>query len=340
MIRLRCAARFCVVPAFLFAATVAAQDAAPAACAGGAADEDGMRIALTLPGSPEHAAGVLDAALRAQAYSVVQPPAAAGAWNAEPRHTWLPAHAEAIWHGAAHPGVQLSGVIQAMGDSSEVTVLARTLCRPEGEAGPLGRADDLLERFSALDLMQEVEKRSERGFAPFQMQIPTRVGEFAFQGSTSDSSKTMLYGAMNGTLSVVVNVFPSGMMYARCTPSCAEVLVQQVVANQFRETSRLRATVTFRSLEPLVPGPGDHWQAGRYAIHEIVSDDRSRTLHLYVYAFPTHLVMFRGFVDTSPGGAERVRAFVVTALASGMDGSAPPAAPRRRGGPSAPELEK
>ncbi|HEX2077107.1 MAG TPA: hypothetical protein VHG08_05345 [Longimicrobium sp.] len=330
------ASRFLIAPALLRAAALAGQDSAavhpatpPPSCEAGAADEDGARMAFTFPGTVERAAEQLDAALRAQGYPVQQPPTAAGAWAALPSHTWRPKHEDAVWHGPTHPGLQLTGDIQPGVDSAEVTLLARALCRSEGGVSELGSADDLLERFSALDLMLDVVRRSGRPATPFRMQVPQRVGEFMFEGHLEDSSGVhMRYGAMNSTLSVSVTISTSWLQDVRCTPSCAQMEVQQVVADDLQRLSRIQATLT--GMDALVPGASDRWQAGQYVTHDIVHEGRTTARHLYIYAFPGYTLLFRGFVDDSPGGVERVRAFVAAALASGF-GSTSPADPRGRG---------
>jgi hypothetical protein len=74
-------ARVFVLPALLSGAALAAQGAGPASCAGAPADEAGMRIALTLPGTPRRAAGLVADALRGGGYSLSRPPRGAGAWR-------------------------------------------------------------------------------------------------------------------------------------------------------------------------------------------------------------------------------------------------------------------
>lgn len=277
-----------------------------------------MRIAFTTPGGPEQAARIMAEVMREQDYALAQPPTAAGAWSARPRHSWLSHWAKATWRGPAHPGVQLSGEIQPKGDSAEVTVFARTLCRAEGEAGPMGSVEDLLERFTALDLAEEVTKRSNVETPRLRVVLSPPIGEFHYHESVGASSAAKLFQNANHTVAVSIVFSALGpLQYARCTPACAEVAAQRLAANHFEEIAEMGAASSFKSMEVLVPRPGDYWEAARYIVHDSV-DGNCLHSHSYVYVFPDRYLIFHGLIGATPGDAEQVRAFVVAALGTAI----------------------
>lgn len=308
--------RACIAPVLFSAAGLAAQGtpAGAASCAGGAADSVGMRIDFTLPVTPAAAAAALDSALRAQGYAGAVADST-GAWSVEPRHTWLAAHAEAGWRGPEHPGVQLSGSIRPRGDSTEFALLARTLCSSGRAPDPrwLGTADELLERLSALELMREVVRRS--GWQPDapSLQVPTVIAGHMLSMQVSHEGRTTLsYRAPDGRRELHMILEGGLVPSARCTPACADVEVQKVVAGITNPAER-------RVMETLVPGAGDRWRAGIRIT--IVATQPGHLLHYNAFAFPGHVVRFTGIVPDTPAGAALMQAFISDALANGAAGA-------------------
>lgn len=331
--------RVLVLPALLSGAPLAAQGAGPPSCAGAPADEAGMRIAFTLPGTPKRAAGLVTDALRGMGYSVSEPPRDAGGWTAAPSHAWVPDYLAQFAKGQASPGVQLSGDIQPMGDSAEVTIVARTLCSLAEAASDerlRGSVEDLLERFSALYLMHAVVEQARDGrLGSFSLDLPPRLGDHRLMRRIPSPPRSLVL-PFTGADSLDVDVFfyRGPIPFARCTPSCAEVNVEREVSGYIRTFSQTRAqmgasAIEFRGMEPLTPGPGDGWIAGRHLVHDIVRPGETLSTHYYVYVFPDHFVKFRSTFPVSPARAERLKAFVAAAL---------PAIIRTEGGPSPPAL--
>jgi hypothetical protein len=318
---------------------VAAQGTASPACAGGAADEAGARIAVTVEGTPEQAAELMGMALQLNGFAAAQPLRGAGAWTSAPYHTWVPDYLADMANGQPHPGVQLSGDIQPRGDSTEITLVARTLCSlgSAAPAGPLGSTEDLLEQFSGYFVMHPVagfDRRDGRA-GTFSLDLPRQVADLQRAGQRAVPPRAvMLHYAGPDELAADAYFYLGPVPTLRCTPSCHEVEVR-------REVSGYLSTIPHSPLyqgatswemtkaEALAPGPGDGWGAGFHTAHQIVRDGNTLATHYYVYAFPDYLLKVRGTFLASDARAERLQAFVDAALAAVI---------RTEGGPPPPAL--
>jgi hypothetical protein len=255
---------------------------------------------------------------------------------AAPSHTWVPDYLAGFVNGQASPGVQLSGDIQPKGDSAEVTIVARTLCslaEPATDKRLRGSVEDLLEQFSALSLAHVVVEGQggDARLGPFSLDLPSQLGGHRLRERHPFPPRSLLLRyADTDSLIVDVSFHPGPIPFARCAPSCAEVEVEREVSSSFQRRGRGSApAIELRAMEPLPPGAGDGWIAGRHLAYDMVWAGVTLSTHFYVYAFPDHLVKFRSTFPASPARAERLRAFVAAAL---------PAIIRTEGGPPPPAL--
>jgi hypothetical protein len=331
-----------LLPALFCAAPVAAQGTAASAspaCAGGPADEAGARMAVTVEGSPEQAAELLGMALQLNGVSVTQPLRGAGAWTSAPLHIWVPDYLAAMATGQPHPGVQLSGDIQPRGDSTEISLVGRTLCSlgSAAPAGPLGSTEDLLEQFSAYFVMLPVagfDRRDGRA-GTFSLNLPRQVADLQRVGQRPVAPRAlMLHYAGPDELAADAYFYLGPIPTLRCTPSCHEVEVRREVSGYLRTIphSPLYQGATsweMTKAEALAPGPGDGWVAGYHMAHRVVRAEGTIATHYYVYAFPDYLMKVRGTFAASDAREERLQAFVDAALAGVI---------RTEGGPPPPAL--
>ncbi|HYR10597.1 MAG TPA: hypothetical protein VEQ60_22665 [Longimicrobium sp.] len=331
-----------LLTALFCAAPLAAQGtAAPGSptCTGGPADDAGARIAVTVEGTPEQAAELLGMALQLNGFTVTQPLRGAGAWTSAPHHIWIPDYLAAMATGQPHPGVQLSGDIQPRGDSTEISLVARTLCSlgSAAPAGPLGSTEDLLEQFSAYFVMHPVggfDRRDGRA-GTFSLDLPPQVADLRRVGQRPVPPRAvMLHYAGPDELAADAYFYLGPVPTLRCTPSCHEVEVRREVSGYLRTIplSPLYQGATsweMTKAEALAPGPGDGWGAGYHMAHRIVRDGNTIDTHYYVYAFPDYLMKVRGTFVAGSGRAERLQAFVDAAVAGVI---------RTEGGPPPPTL--
>ncbi|MBC7895123.1 MAG: hypothetical protein H7066_06905 [Cytophagaceae bacterium] len=114
------------------------------------------------PPEPLYAAG--SAVLRELGYAVLEhaPPREL---ITAPSYVWPAGTESEGWHGAEHPGVELSLFTRAVGDSTHVTIGARALClvRGPGETSPSTEVGKSLESVSTLQAMTAFLKRLQRG---------------------------------------------------------------------------------------------------------------------------------------------------------------------------------
>lgn len=325
--------RACILPTLLFATAARAQDAA---CAGGPADEGGMQAVVTMHGTPEHAAARVSAGLAALGYTASQPPHTRGPWTAAPSHSWVPEYLAGMANGQAHPGVQLSGDIQPRGDSVEVTIAARTLCRlaSAGPAGPLGSVEDMLEQFSAYFLVDGlVAPDAERRVGPFSLNLPDQLADLRLmQRRPTPPRAIVLHYAGADSLMADVFFYLGPVPFVRCTPSCHEVGVRREISGYLSVLPQMRiaagAAVELEGMEALPPGPGNGWVAGGHVTHHLVRGESTLATHYYVYAFPDFFMKVRSTFPANPQREQRLQTFVDAAVAAIIrrEGERPPPA--------------
>ncbi len=126
-------------------------------------DSTGTSMSGTFAGRPEafYAAG--SATLRELGYAVLEhaPPREL---ITAPSYIWPAGTESEGWHGAEHPGVELSLYTRAVGDSTQVTIGARAIClvRGPGDAAPSADVGKSLESISTLQAMNAFLRRLQR----------------------------------------------------------------------------------------------------------------------------------------------------------------------------------
>ncbi|HEX8692581.1 MAG TPA: hypothetical protein VF746_09195 [Longimicrobium sp.] len=313
-------------------------------CSVAPADTVPMRIALTLPGPPERAAELVARALRDQEYRVPEPPRGAGTWAAAPRHTWPRGMETAPWHREQHPGVQVSGEIRPRGDSSEVTLAARTLCdlRPEDARLPTS-AESMTERMSALELLTALVRRAgpDRRLVRLRLDMPPQLGALALAGAheyPDPSLGTQLRYRGPDRVDADVYVYPGPPAFARCTPSCGEAQVLKELADFMLALPALtrarhgeQSILNLRETEVLRPDSADRWVAGRHqtwAVRSQVLNNQVLDSHIYLAAYPGYMLKVRSTFPGTPERTAALRAFMDELLdAVGRAVPAPPPAP-------------
>ena len=110
---------------------------------------------------PLYAAGA--AALRELGYAVLEHAPPRELLTA-PSFAWPAGTENEGWHGSEHPGVELCLYTRAAGDSTQVTIGARALCRVRGpgETSPSAEVGTSLESVSMLKAMNAFLARLQR----------------------------------------------------------------------------------------------------------------------------------------------------------------------------------
>ena len=126
-------------------------------------DSTGTSMSGTFLGRPEALYAAGSAALRELGYAVLEhaPPREL---ITAPSYKWPAGTESEGWHGAEHPGVELSLYTRAAGDSTVVTIGARALClvRSPGESTPSADVGKSLESVSTLQAMNAFLRRLQR----------------------------------------------------------------------------------------------------------------------------------------------------------------------------------
>ncbi len=149
--------RLLLVLAVVAAPSRAAAQQAPA-CPHGAADDKATLVSATVT-APSSAIGpAVDSTLRQLGYAADSAESRPGQWVTLPRFTWPPGMADAKWHGADDPGVQVVVDLEPHGDTTLVRVAASAVCALESAAAGAkpGSVENDLETKAAVQVATEL----------------------------------------------------------------------------------------------------------------------------------------------------------------------------------------
>lgn len=313
-----------VTAAVLAAGTLSAQ---PITCPNGEDDEQGMSMGVTMRVHPTRMAATVDSILEAQGYTVRGGPAGVGRWNVEPRFTWLESVEEEDWHGKEHPGVILAIATEARADSTQLSVGAQALCKVTPTRPGAEDVGGVLELLSVASIaagvseaMDSLEARGVDLTAPVRrnrasVTVPQEVGRFTF-GRRHDFEdrrlgSSMRYNHPNGTFADVY-VWGGTPVNETCDAVCAVNVEADAFIGSFPEFIRAGH---YRALEliadePLRPGSGALWAAGRHLTIKANKEGEIQESHYYVWSFPGFMLKVRASYAASVEGRRDVEAFV------------------------------
>ena len=313
--------------AVLAAGALSAQPASKA-CRDGADDGEGISVGTTLLVHPTRLAATVDSLLAAQGYTVNQSPAGLGRWDIEPRFTWLESVQGEGWLSDEHPGVELYVETEARGDSTGLSVSARSMCRvAPAQDGP-AEVGQMVELISATMLtagiteaMDSLEARGVDLRTPVRrsrtsVQIPDTVGSFAFQGRHDYEDRrlgTNVRYIREDGLYADVYVYPGVRVDETCDAVCAVNAEADGFIASFPEFVRAGhyRTVELASDEALRPDADDLWAAGRHVTLKANKNGQMQDSHYYIWSFPGFMLKVRVSYDAGDDGALReVQAFV------------------------------
>lgn len=305
----------------LFAGTAAAQTP----CRHGPADDRGISVSLATLAHPTRVAEVVDSVLRVQGYVVSASPDGLGSWRVAPRFTWLPEVESEPWHGAEHPGVQVTVRTEARGDSTGIAVGAQALCRvPPVQGGPES-IDEMAEMISGMLLaagitgsMNTLEAAGIDPLTPVARQRtsvepPREAAGFRIIGRRDYPDPRLgvniRYGRDRDDLYVDLYVYPGVRVDSACDAACA---VDAEADGFVRDSPELVRAGHFQLFElkddeRLRPAPGAPWAYGRHLTFTARREGETLDSQYYLYSFPGFFVKVRA---TYPRGSAAARADV------------------------------
>ncbi len=318
----------CAGAALLAAGTLHAQQAPP--CPNGEADEQGIEVNLTVLAHPTRVAATVDSVLQAQGYTIEDSPAGLGRWEVAPRFTWLPEMTGEEWRGAEHPGVQVTVGTDALGDSTQLSAGARSLCRVppvEGVPGDLGQMAEMISAtMLAAGVMEALDSLRARGgdpTAPVQraqapqrsVTAPPQVAGFRMVGrheyEDPRMGTTVRYGR-DDDLYVDIYVYPGVQVNAECDAACAVNTEADGFVSDFPEMVRAghyeRLDVT--ADEPLQPPAGAPWAYGRHLTMKVRRQGRELESEYWLFSMPGFFLKARASYPPSRRARADVQKFV------------------------------
>jgi hypothetical protein len=315
---------FCFAAAVLAAGSLAAQ--APE-CRQGPDDEKEISVSVATLAHPTRVAAALDSLLRVQGYVVTASPGATGSWSIEPRFTWLAEVNDEDWHGEEHPGVQLSVQTEARGDSTEMTLGARSLCKvPTVPGGPedIGAMVELVSAMTlAAGVSESLDSARAAGIDPLtpvarprtSVQAPETVAGFRMVGRHDFPDRrlgtTVRYAAADERY-VDIYVYPGVRVDSACDAACAVNLEADGFVTSIPELVR---GGRFEQLDAagdqrFQPAAGAAWAYGRHLSLRGRSEGQAVESHYFLYSFPGFFLKVRATFPPSPDALAAVKAFV------------------------------
>jgi hypothetical protein len=305
----------------LFTGTAAAQPS----CRHGPADDRGISVSLAALAHPTRVAAVVDSVLRAQGYAVSASPEGVGSWRVAPRFTWLPEVESESWHGAEHPGVQVTVRTEARGDSTGVAVGAQALCRVPAVQGGSESIDEMAELISgmllAAGITQGMDSLEAAGVDPLtpvsrqrtSVEPPREAAGFRIIGRRDYPDPRLgtniRYGRDGDDLYVDLYVYPGVRVDSACDAACAVDTEADGFIRDSPELVRAGHVQSFelKDDERLRPDPGAPWAYGRHLTFTAKREGETLDSQYYLYSFPGFFVKVRA---TYPQDAATARADV------------------------------
>ncbi|HEU4885103.1 MAG TPA: hypothetical protein VFT45_22775 [Longimicrobium sp.] len=304
-------------------------------CRHGPDDEKGLSVSVAMLAHPTRVAATLDSLLRVQGYAVSASPAATGSWSIEPRFTWLTEVKDEDWHGEDHPGVLVSVQTEARGDSTAVTLGARTLCKVPAVPGGPEEIGTMVELISAMTLAagvaESLDSARAAGIDPLTpvarqqrtVQAPEKVGEFRVVGRHDYPDRrlgTTVRYAADDERYVDIYVYPGVRVDSTCDAACAvdaeadgfvESIPELVRAGRFEQ-------LEVAGDERFQPAAGAEWAYGRHLSLKGRSEGVVVDSHYFLYSFPGFFLKVRATFPPSPDALADVKAFLVELLGTLM----------------------
>jgi hypothetical protein len=311
--------------AALFCAGTAA---AQTNCPNGAADDEWISLSVAVRAHPTRIAAMVDSVLRVQGYTVSSSPAGEGRWSIAPRFTWLEEAPSEAWTGARHPGVEMGVLTEARGDSTQVTVGARGICKgppvPDDSASLEEMAEMLHATVLAGGVMEGLDSLEAAGIDPTtpvdrpgtSLEPPREVAGFHIVNRHDYPDPrfgtSLRYGRDGDDRYVDIYVYPGVEVTSACDAACAVDTEADGFAGSTAELVRAGHYQSFdlKRDERLRPGAGAAWAYGRHLTFRGKRGGETVDSQYYLYSFPGFFLKVRATYPQGSAAQADVQRFV------------------------------